>query len=143
MNTWIGRGAIAALLVSVAFGVLYLGEPRSRYEPKPPKIHDIKGRLYVLTANAFNVNGTSVILCGVRPSGQPALLATNAVRLAYEKAYVKCTPVGGGTPCDGKTVATIGLSKVAQCKVDGTLDLAAALIDAGILCGTVPAYKPC
>ncbi|RWP31833.1 MAG: hypothetical protein EOR02_08445 [Mesorhizobium sp.] len=145
MARWGLRGAIAVLLISVVMGVLSLGTPRETYQPKRPRIHDVKGRLSVLGANAFSVGGALVVLCGVRPSGAlgTAGIAAIKVKASYERAYVKCTPVGGGTPCDGKTVATLGTSTVAQCKIDGTLDLAAALVDAGILCGTIPAYKPC
>jgi hypothetical protein len=135
----VGLGAVMTI------GVLTFGTPKvPKAVPKPAEIKDIKGRLTVLTANSFKVDGTSIVLCGVRPSGTTsAEKAAQSVKLSYENAYVKCKPVGGGTPCDGKTVATLGTSTVAQCKIDGALDLATALTDSGILCGTIPSYKSC
>jgi hypothetical protein len=135
----IGLGAV------VTIGVLTFGTTRiPRAELKPVEIKDVKGRLVVLTANLFRVDGTSIILCGVRPSGATsAETAARSVKFSYENAYVKCRPVGGGTPCDGKTVATLGASIIAQCKIDGALDLATTLIKSGILCGTIPIYKSC
>ena len=129
----------------MTIGVLTFGTPKvPKTVPKPAEIKDIKGRLKVLTANSFKVDGTSIVLCGVRPSGTTsAEKAAQSVKLSYENAYVKCKPVGGGTPCDEKTVATLGASTVAQCNIDGALDLATALTDSGILCGTIPSYKSC
>ncbi|WP_164762788.1 MULTISPECIES: hypothetical protein [unclassified Mesorhizobium] len=138
--------AIAVGLGSViTIGVLRFATPKApKAVPKLAEIKDIKGRLTVLTASSFEVDGTSIVLCGVRPSGTTsAEKAAQSVRLSYENAYVKCKPVGGGTPCDGKTVATLGRFIVAQCKIDGALDLATALTESGILCGTIPIYKSC
>lgn len=143
MGRYIVAVASAALIASIA--VLFLSKSTGP-APKPAATvytRGFEGRISFLSSNSLRVGNQSVVLCGVVPIARLDKRIVAAAKGKYEKAFVKCSSVGSGTPCDGKTVSKVGNMVVAQCKMDGEIDLAAALIEAGTLCGTVPYYRAC
>jgi endonuclease YncB( thermonuclease family) len=75
-------------------------------------------------------------LCGIdAPERGDALSAeaTRAVRSMTDGATVRCTPVGEGTVCDGRSNRRNGNRLVAQCFV-GDKDIAAELVRQGLAC---------
>lgn len=138
-------GAIAIVLLSIVMIVFQASTPlRPASSPPQQRVRDLKGIVTFLTPNSLKVGSQTVLLCGVVPSRAATQTTVIASQAKYEKATVTCQPVGGGTPCDGKSVSKVGKAIVAQCKIVGkNIDLAAALADAGVLCGTVPGYKSC
>jgi len=56
--------------------------------------------------------------------------ATNFLRKLVKGKTIKCTPVGQGTPCDGRSKPRSYDRIVAQCFVNGK-DLAAEMVKAG------------
>lgn len=91
--------------------------------------------LWVCDASACH----KIRLCGIDapdlrdPGGQNARGALEAL---IEHENVTCTPVGEGTPCDGRSARTSYDRIVAQCFV-GATDLADALVQAGHACDWV------
>lgn len=138
----VAAGAVA--LASTAVVTLYLSKPRTS-APKPAMATGqfFEGRISFLSSNTLKVGSKSVVLCGVVPATARDKMVTAAALGKFESAFVKCVSVGRGTPCDGKSVAKVGDMLVAQCKIDGEVDLATSLIEAGALCGTIPEYKGC
>jgi endonuclease YncB( thermonuclease family) len=75
-------------------------------------------------------------LCGIdAPERGDALSAeaTRAVRSMTDGTTVRCTPVGEGTVCDGRSNRRSGNRLVAQCFV-GDKDIAAELVRRGFAC---------
>ena len=56
--------------------------------------------------------------------------SANYLRKRVKGKTIKCTPVGQGTPCDGRSKPRSYDRIVAQCFVDGK-DLAAEMVKAG------------
>jgi endonuclease YncB( thermonuclease family) len=78
-------------------------------------------------------------LCGIdAPERGDALSAeaTRAVRSVTDGATVRCTPVGEGTVCDGRSNRRSGNRLVAQCFV-GDKDIASELVRQGLACDWV------
>lgn len=107
------------------------------------------GKLSVQSIDDLRVASRKIVLCGVafaKPQSMRAL-ATEAVRRDYQGLALTCKPVGTGTPCDGNVAPKFRDAIVVQCLTSDGTDLAAKLVDTGILCGQ-PAqagstYKPC
>lgn len=135
--------AILALLAAVfATGFLVITATTKR----SPNVTGVKtsaalkpldGKLVIRSIDDFRVGGRKILLCGVaftKPwSMQP--LVTEALRRGYDGLVVTCRPVGAGTPCDGNMASKLGGAVVVQCFMPDGTDLAAKLIESGLLCG--------
>lgn len=143
MGRYTIMAASVALIASTA--VLFISKP-SGPASKPVaavSTRSFEGRISFLSSNSLRVGNQSLVLCGVVPIARLDKRIMAAAQGKYEKAFVRCNSVGSGTPCDGRTVSKVGNMVVAQCKMDGDVDLASALVEAGTLCGAVPYYKAC
>ncbi|MER8871740.1 hypothetical protein NKI04_17700 [Mesorhizobium sp. M0814] len=118
--------------------------------PKPAAaLEPFEGKLTVQSIDDLRVAGRKIVLCGVaftRPQSMRAMV-TEAARRDYQGLALTCKPVGTGTPCDGNVAPKFGDAVVVQCLTSAGTDLAAKLVEAGILCGQ-PAqagstYKSC
>lgn len=118
--------------------------------PKPvAALAPFAGKLGVQSVDDLRVAGRKIVLCGVafaKPQSMRAMV-TEAVRRDYQGLALTCKPVGMGTPCDGNMAPKFRDSVVVQCLTSDGTDLAAKLVEAGILCGQ-PAqagstYKSC
>lgn len=131
-------GALAALLFVAVFTGIILTNLRQP-TPRPVSAQTrapIAGVANFQGIDDFRVGGTKVILCGVAyTKGAGALdVATDAARREFQGKRVTCTPVGGGTPCDGRAPATFRGATVAQCVTEDGRDIAAELSARHILC---------
>ncbi|MES0029963.1 hypothetical protein [Mesorhizobium sp. M0040] len=118
--------------------------------PKPvAALTSFDGKLTVQSIDDLRVAGRKIVLCGVaftKPQSMRAMV-TEAVRRDYQGLALTCKPVGAGTPCDGNVAPEFRDAVVVQCLTLGGTDLAAKLVETGILCGQ-PAqagstYKAC
>ncbi|MER9228551.1 hypothetical protein NKI39_23510 [Mesorhizobium sp. M0664] len=108
-----------------------------------------EGKLVVQSIDDLRVGGRKIVLCGVAfamPQSMRAVV-TEAARREYQGLALRCKPVGSGTPCDGNVTSTFRGAIVAQCLTPDGMDLAAKLVEIGMLCGQ-PAqagltYKSC
>ncbi|MES0157600.1 hypothetical protein NKJ81_29165 [Mesorhizobium sp. M0018] len=107
------------------------------------------GQLAIRSIDDLRVAGRKIVLCGVAVTKPQSIRAmvTEAARRDYQGLALTCKPVGAGTPCDGNIAAKFGDALVVQCLTSDGTDLAAKLVEAGILCGQ-PAqagstYKSC
>lgn len=107
------------------------------------------GKLAIVAIDDFRVSGYRILLCGVgftRPQSMRELV-TEAARREFQGLALTCNPVGTGTPCDGRIASKFGDKLVVQCFTSDGMDLAAKLVENGILCGQTAqagsAYKPC
>ncbi|MER8967704.1 hypothetical protein NKI25_18615 [Mesorhizobium sp. M0808] len=117
-------------------------------EPAAPK--PMTGRLTVRSLDdmsLYTTYYTKIVLCGVEPRpGVSARDAATAVQ-TFQGNTLTCKPVGLGTPCDGRTAPKFNGAIVVQCFLPDGTDLAAKLVEIGLLCG-LPAqaggtYKAC
>ncbi|MER8509605.1 hypothetical protein NKH91_13160 [Mesorhizobium sp. M0894] len=147
----IGLLALAILLFVVVFLVIIIemGTLRRPPGPKPREIlAPFDGQLYVLSLDDLRVGPRKIVLCGVtfsKPQSMRPALTLEARR--YQGLALTCKPVGSGTPCDGNVAPKFRDAVVVQCLTSDGTDLAAKLVEAGILCGQ-PAqagstYKSC
>ncbi len=77
-----------------------------------------------------------VDLCGIKApaDGEAGFQeSSDALMTILGGNLIKCTQVGGGTPCDGKAKPTNGEAIVAQCFV-GTRDIAVDMVKHGFAC---------
>ncbi|TIN11646.1 hypothetical protein [Mesorhizobium sp.] len=141
MKFWF-LGFAAAMLTIVGVGTLYLAIPsRAPSAPKKTTFARMSGPLHVVSPAEFSIGGNRVILCGVKFDPALRQVVTEAVRTKYEKTWAECVPVGLGTPCDGKSVSTVGHAMVGACKMKSGRNLATALVESGYLSGTIPEYS--
>lgn len=101
-----------------------------------PSVAD--GDTFTLCAGA-GAQCERIRLCGIdAPERGDALSAeaTRAVRSMTEGTTVRCTPVGEGTVCDGRSDRRSGNRLVAQCFIGGK-DIAAELVWQGLACDWV------
>lgn len=148
----IGLLALVALAFAVGFFVLIV-EKGTNIRSQPPKpqaaLEPFDGKLVVQAIDDLRVGNHQILLCGVaftKPQSMRAMV-TEVARRDYQGLALACKPVGTGTPCDGNIASTFGDATVVQCFTSDGTDLAAKLIEKGILCGQ-PAqsgsvYKPC
>ncbi|MER8603900.1 hypothetical protein NKH45_23320 [Mesorhizobium sp. M1156] len=151
----IGKVAVLAF-IALAFvgGFLFIivnkGTNRFAPAPKPVAIlTPFDGKLAIESIDDLRVAGRKIVLCGVafaKPQSM-RVIVTEAMRRDYQGLALTCKPVGLGTPCDGNVAPKFRDAVVVQCLTLGGTDLAAKLVEAGILCGQ-PAqagstYKPC
>ncbi|MER8974421.1 hypothetical protein [Mesorhizobium sp. M0145] len=144
--------AFIALAFVGGFLFIIVNKGTSRYAPAPKPVAVLTpfdGKLTVQSIDDLRVAGRKIVLCGVaftRPQSMRAMV-TEAARRDYQGLALTCKPVGTGTPCDGNVAPKFGDAVVVQCLTSGGTDLAAKLVEAGILCGQ-PAqagstYKSC
>ncbi|MER8555070.1 hypothetical protein NKH37_23275 [Mesorhizobium sp. M1217] len=118
--------------------------------PKPvAALTSFDGKLAVQSIDDLRVAGRKIVLCGVALTKPQTMhkMVTEAVRRDYQGLALTCKPVGTGTPCDGNVAPRFRDALVVQCLTSDGSDLAAKLVEAGILCGQ-PAqagstYKSC
>jgi len=87
----------------------------------------------VVDGDTLYVDAVKYRLCGIDAPkhGHPGYhQAVDYLHSLVRGKKVKCTPVGQGTPCDGRSKTSNDELVVAQCFVDG-MDLAAAMVRAG------------
>jgi endonuclease YncB( thermonuclease family) len=87
----------------------------------------------VVDGDTLYVGSVKYRLCGIDAPehGHPGYhQATDYLHSLVRGKTVKCTPVGQGTPCDGRSKTRNHDRIVAQCFVDGE-DLAAEMVRAG------------
>ncbi|MER8423322.1 hypothetical protein [Mesorhizobium sp. M1403] len=148
----IGLFALVAFVFAIGFFVIIMdrGTKVRSHPPKPlATLEPFEGKLAIQSIDDLRVAGRKIVLCGVafaKPQSLRAIV-TEAVRRDYQGLALNCKPVGTGTPCDGNVASKFGDAVVVQCLTSNGADLAAKLVDAGLLCG-VPAqagstYKPC
>ncbi|MER8504118.1 hypothetical protein [Mesorhizobium sp. M0204] len=143
-------------LIALAFGVAFLAAvaaqrgKSSAQAPKPPvALQPFAGGLDIPSIDNLRVAGRKIVLCGVaftKPQSMRTMV-TEAVRRDYQGIVLTCKPVGTGTPCDGSVAPKFRDAFVVQCLTPDGTDLAAKLVESGILCGQ-PAqagsiYKSC
>lgn len=148
----VGLVALAALAFAVGFFVLIV-EKGTNIRSQPPKpqavLEPFDGKLVVQAIDDLRVGNHKILLCGgafTKPQSMRATV-TEVARREYQGLALTCKPVGTGTPCDGNIAARYGNAIVVQCITSDGSDLAAKLVEAGILCGQ-PAqagstYKSC
>lgn len=150
MNRWMLIG-LAALVMLGTVILMLANRPERRATPAPRATApvEVTGPLKVTSVNLFTVGNRRLSLCGVtfaRPA-QLRDLATATVKSVYENRRVTCKQVGAGTACDGQSSERVGTEILAQCSFEDGTDLAAELVDRGILCGTLrnegSPYKLC
>ncbi|MER8963405.1 hypothetical protein [Mesorhizobium sp. M0701] len=118
--------------------------------PKPiPALTPFDGKLVVKSIDDLRIANRKIVLCGVAFTKSQSMrsLVTEAMRRDYQGLALTCKPVGAGTPCDGNIGPKFRDAVVVQCLTSEGRDLAADLVEAGILCGQ-PAqagstYKAC
>jgi hypothetical protein len=124
---------------------------RSKAPAQKPvaKLERFEGKLAFQSIDDLRVGGRRILLCGAaftKPQSMRAM-ATEAARRDYQGLALKCRPVGVGTPCDGNVASKFGDALVVQCFTPDGADLAAKLIQGGILCGQPTqagtTYAPC
>lgn len=135
------KGMLA--LIALAFAAIFLGivvkqKKSNTSAPRPTEaLEQFDGKLSIRAIDDLRVAGRKVLLCGAgftKPRSMQAM-ATEVARRDYQGRSVKCKLVGTGTPCDGNIASKFGDALVVQCfMADGT-DLAAKLIESGLLCG--------
>lgn len=147
--------AIASLAtIAVLFAAAFLGIIVSQKSAPPPAkpvaaLQPFDGKLNIQSIDDLRVGARKILLCGAAFTKPQALrpLVTQAARRDYQGLGVTCKPVGAGTPCDGKVASRFGDALVVQCLMPDGADLAARLIQGGMLCGQPAqagdAYKPC
>lgn len=140
--------AAAAVIATITVAMLQK-RPTDARSTTPAIPRDIKGALTVITPVEYEVNAVRVRLCGVRFAKSAALtpVAVDVLRSRYEGRYVKCHPLGAGTPCDQGDYRSSPTMVIAQCMLDGATDFAAELVASGVLCGssaqTTHTYQLC
>ncbi|MER8772045.1 hypothetical protein NKH63_25380 [Mesorhizobium sp. M0960] len=150
-------GKIAALaFIALAFagGFLFIviNKGTNIRTPAPAPVEVLTsfgGKLAIQSIDDLRVAGRKIVLCGVaftKPQSLRAMVA-EAMRRDYQGLALTCKPVGSGTPCDGNVAPKFRDAVVVQCLTSDGTDLAAKLVEAGILCGQ-PAqagstYKSC
>ncbi|MES0068051.1 hypothetical protein NKJ73_19800 [Mesorhizobium sp. M0074] len=150
-------GKIAALaFTALAFagGFLFVvinkGTNIRAQAPKPAAaLTSFDGKLDVQSIDDLRVASRKIVLCGVAFAKPPSMrvMVTESMRRDYQGLALTCKPVGLGTPCDGNVAPKFRDAVVVQCLTSDGTDLAAKLVEAGILCGQ-PAqagstYKSC
>lgn len=148
----VGLLALVALTFVVCFLVIVVerGIDLGARMPKPAAaVEPFEGRLAVQSIEDLRVAGLKIVLCGVAFTQPHSLrtLAFEVLRRDYQGLTLTCRPVGMGTPCDGNVSSKFDDAVVVQClTADGT-DVAAKLVEAGILCGQPSqagsTYKSC
>ncbi|MCX2697385.1 hypothetical protein [Ochrobactrum chromiisoli] len=109
----------------------------------------LSGQLNINSLSDLRVSGRKIALCGVsftKPRQFEDLMLAGA-RRSLQGSEVKCTQVGGGTPCDGNSATRFGEVIVVQCLTSDKRDVARILSEEGIFCD-LPAqsggyYRPC
>ncbi|MER9618582.1 hypothetical protein [Mesorhizobium sp. M0207] len=148
----VGLLTLVALTFAVGFLVIVVerGIDLGARMPKPAAaLEPFEGRFAVQSIDDLRVAGLRIVLCGVAFT-QPHSVRTlvfEVLRRDYQGLTLTCKPVGMGTPCDGNVSSKFGDALVVQCLTSDGTDVAAKLVEAGILCGQ-PAqagstYKPC
>ncbi|MER9242388.1 hypothetical protein [Mesorhizobium sp. M0633] len=131
------------VLIAMAFVAIYLGivikQKKSNTSASRPTeaLEQFEGKLSIQAIDDLRVAGRKVLLCGVaftKPRSMQAM-ATEVARRDYQGRSVKCKAVGTGTPCDGNIASKLGAAVVVQCFMPDGTDLAAKLIESGLLCG--------
>lgn len=151
----IGKMAVLAFMaLAFAGGFLFIvinkGTNIRAPAPKPVAIlTSFDGKLAVQSIDDLRVAGRKIMLCGVAFTKPQSMrkMVTEAVRRDYQGLALTCKLVGAGTPCDGNVAPKFRDAVVVQCLTSDGTDLAAKLVEAGILCGQ-PAqagstYKSC
>ncbi|TIT21307.1 MAG: hypothetical protein E5W70_17490 [Mesorhizobium sp.] len=151
----IGKMAVLAFMaLAFAGGFLFIvinkGTNIRAPAPKPVAVlTSFDGKLAVQSIDDLRVAGRKIVLCGVAFTKPQSMrkMVTEAVRRDYQGLPLTCKPVGTGTPCDGNVAPKFRDAVVVQCLTSDGTDLAAKLVEAGILCGQ-PAqagstYKSC
>ncbi|MER8778854.1 hypothetical protein [Mesorhizobium sp. M0977] len=151
----IGKVAVLAF-IALAFvgGFLFIivNKGTNRFSPAPKPVAILSafdGKLAIESIDDLRVAGRKIVLCGVafaKPQSM-RVMVTETMRRDYQGLALTCKPVGLGTPCDGNVAPKFRDAIVVQCLTLGGMDLAAKLVEAGILCGQ-PAqagstYKTC
>ncbi|MER9971827.1 hypothetical protein [Mesorhizobium sp. M0060] len=150
------KKVILLALIVCAFGVSFLAviverriNPNAQFPKPSAAVEPFSGKLVIRSVSDFRIDGRKIVLCGVTFSKPQAIRAMveESARQAYQGLALNCRPVGMGTPCDGNLAPKFGDAVVVQCLTSDGADLAAKLVEDGILCGQ-PAqagstYKPC
>ncbi|MER8548335.1 hypothetical protein NKH41_21820 [Mesorhizobium sp. M1169] len=144
--------ALIALAFVGAFLLIIVNKGTNRFAPVPKPVAALTpfdGKLAIESVDDLRVAGRKIVLCGAaftKPQSM-RVLATAAMRRDYQGLALRCKPVGVGTPCDGNVAPNFRDAAVVQCLTSDGTDLAAKLIEAGILCGLPAqagsAYKSC
>ncbi|MER8639788.1 hypothetical protein [Mesorhizobium sp. M1273] len=136
----LGLFAFLALAFGVGFLIIFVtrGTDLGAQVPTPPPAQvPFDGKLVVQSIDDLRVGSRKIVLCGVaftKPQSIRAMV-TEAARRDYQGLSLTCKPVGTGTPCDGSVATKFGDALVVQCLTSDGADLAAKLVEDGILCG--------
>ncbi|OWK21373.1 hypothetical protein AJ88_22820 [Mesorhizobium amorphae CCBAU 01583] len=125
------------LVFAVGFMAVIVSQ-RDKPRPKPRvTLSPFTGHLNIPSIDDLRVGGRKIVLCGAASTKPLALrdMVTEAARRDFQGMILNCKPVGSGTPCDGKTGASLGDAVVVQCLMPDGGDLAAVLTQRGLLCG--------
>ncbi|MER9067580.1 hypothetical protein NKH84_13525 [Mesorhizobium sp. M0902] len=145
---------LAFIALAFAGGFLFIvinnGTNIRAPRPKPvAALTSFDGKLDVQSIDDLRVAGRKIVLCGVAVAKPPSMrvMVTESMRRDYQGLALTCKPVGLGTPCDGNVAPNFRDAVVVVCLISDGTDLAAKLVEAGILCGQ-PAqagstYKSC
>ncbi|WP_157385500.1 hypothetical protein [Mesorhizobium sp. STM 4661] len=142
-------GFCLLLFAGAFFAVLQGMGTKSYPDRQKPReaLTAFSGYFTVRSIDDLWIGTTRIILCGVESNPVARTTATMTARKDFQGKTLNCRPVGMGTPCDGKIPAKYGKSVIAQCFLPDGTDVAARLVDAGLVCG-LPAqagstYKAC
>ncbi|MER9579499.1 hypothetical protein NKJ36_31210 [Mesorhizobium sp. M0142] len=143
-------GLITLVFAAGFLGLVTVQRDSSRALPKPSITPErLEGTLFIQTIDDLRVGGHKILLCGVAFSRPPSMrgMVTDAARRDYQGLAVTCKPVGTGTPCDGNAAPKFGDALVVQCFTPDGSDLAAKLVESGVMCGQMAqagaTYKRC
>ncbi|MER8453922.1 hypothetical protein NKJ46_30230 [Mesorhizobium sp. M0166] len=141
---------ILLMFVSGFLGLIVTQRDSSRAPLKPlTALEPLHGAFFIQTIDDLRVGGHKIMLCGVaftKPQSMRGMV-TEAARRDYQGVALTCKPVGTGTPCDGNVAPKYADAVIVQCFTSDGADLAAKLVESGILCGQSAqagtTYRPC